>query len=79
VRITSVMTNDAWDNQYNTDHVALWVRWLQAKGLDAEAIRGEIDEWSLDDVTQVCVGAYARTMPTDFVRAIVERELGHER
>ena len=35
--------------------------------------------WSLDDVTQVCVGQHARTMPTDVVRAIVERALGRER
>jgi hypothetical protein len=73
------MTNDASDNQYDTDHVVLWVRWLQAKGLGAEAIRGEIDKWSLDDVTQVCVGQHARTMPKDFVRAIVERAVGRER
>ena len=73
------MTNDATDNQYDTDHVVLWVRWLQFKGLDAEAIRGEIDRWSLDGVTQVYVGNHARTMPTDFVRAIVERALGDER
>jgi hypothetical protein len=77
--INSGMTNNASDNQYDTDHVVLWVRWLQAKGLDAEAIRGEVDRWSLDGVTQVYVGAYARTMPTDFVRAIVERALGDER
>jgi hypothetical protein len=79
MRITSVMTNDASDNQYDTEHVALWVRWLQAKGLDPEAIQGEVDRWSLDGVTQVYVGTYTRTMPTDFVRAIVERALGDER
>ena len=73
------MTNDASDNRYDTDHVVLWVRWLQAKGLDPEAIQGKVDRWSLDGVTQVCVGAYARTMPTDFVRAIAERALGDER
>ena len=73
------MTNDASDNQYDTDHVVLWVRWLQFKGLDREAIRSEVDKWSLDDVTQVYVGQYACTMPTDFVRAIVERALGDER
>ena len=53
------MTSDAWDNEYVTEHVALWVRWLQAEGLEPEAIRGEIDRWSLDDVTQVCVGQHA--------------------
>jgi hypothetical protein len=47
------MTNDASDNQYNADHVVLWVRWLQAKGFDAEAISGEVDKWTLGDVTQV--------------------------
>jgi hypothetical protein len=73
------MTSDACDNQHDTDHAILWVRSLQARGLDAEAIRGEIDRWTLDDVTQVYVGAYARTMPTDFVREIVERALGLER
>jgi hypothetical protein len=69
------MTNDAWDNQYDRDHVVLWVRWLQAKGLDAEAIRGEIDRWSLDDVTQVYVGNHARTMPAEVVRGMVEQAL----
>jgi hypothetical protein len=73
------MTNEASDNQYDTDHIVLWVRWLQAKGLDPEAIRGELDKWNLGDVTQVCVGTHARTMPTEFVRAIVERALGDER
>jgi hypothetical protein len=73
------MTNEASDSKYNADHVTLWVRWLQAKGLDAEAIRGEIDRWTLDDVTQVYVGNHARTMQTDFVREIVERALGDER
>jgi hypothetical protein len=72
------MTNDASDDQYDTDHVVLWVRWLQAKGLDREAIQGEVDKWTLGDVTQVCVGQHARTMPTDFVRATVEQELGDE-
>jgi hypothetical protein len=73
------MTNDTSDNQYDAEHVVLWVRWLQAKGLDAEAIRDEVDRWSLDDVTQVYVGAHARTMPTSVVRALVERALGRER
>jgi hypothetical protein len=73
------MTNEASDNQYDHDHVVLWVRWLQAKGLKPEAIRGEVDKWTLGDVTQVYVDAYARTMPTDVVRAIVERTLGDER
>jgi hypothetical protein len=73
------MTNDASDSQYETDHIVLWVRWLQFKGLDPEAIRGEVDKWTLGDVTQVYVGSHARTMPTDFVRAIVERALGDER
>jgi hypothetical protein len=73
------MTNDASDNQYNAEHVALWVRSLQAKGLDPEAIRGEVDKWTMYGVTQVYVGAHARTMPTGVVRAIVERALGDER
>jgi hypothetical protein len=73
------MTNEASGNQYNADHVTLWVRWLQAKGLKPEAIRGEVDKWTLGDVTQVYVGQHARTMPTDFVREIVERALGLER
>jgi hypothetical protein len=73
------MTNDASDNQCDTDHVVLWVRWLQAKGLDAEAIRSEVDKWSMYGVTQVYVGTHARTMPTDFVRAIVEQALADER
>jgi hypothetical protein len=73
------MTNEASDNQYDSEHVVLWVRWLQAKGLEPEAIRGEIDRWSLDDVTQLYVGNHACTMPTDFVRAMVERALGDER
>jgi hypothetical protein len=73
------MNNDASDSQYDHDHVVLWVRWLQAKGLDPEAIRGEVDKWTLGDVTQVYVAQHGRTMPTDFVRAIVERTLGDER
>ena len=73
------MTNDTSDNQYDTDHVVLWVRWLQAKGLDPEAIRSEIDRWSLDDVTMVYVAQHGRTIPRDLVRAIVERALGDER
>jgi hypothetical protein len=73
------MTNEASDTQYDTEHVVLWVRWLQAKGLDAEAISGEIDRWSLGDVTLVYVGNQACTMPTDFVRAMVEHALGDER
>jgi hypothetical protein len=73
-----VMTNDAWYNQYNTEHVVLWVRWLRAKGFEPEASRGEIDRWRLDDVTQVCVGQHTRIMPTDFVSPIVERVLGDE-
>jgi hypothetical protein len=73
------MTNDASDNQYDTEHVVLWVRWLQFKGLDVEAIRGEVDKWTMYGVTQVYVGTHARTMPTDLVRTIVERALGDER
>ena len=73
------MTNDASDNQYDRDHIVLWVRWLQFKGLDVEAIRGEVDKWTMYGVTQVYVGTHARTMPTDFVRAIVERARGDER
>jgi hypothetical protein len=73
-----VMTSNAWYNQYNTEHIVLWVRWLQAKGLEPEAIRGEIDRWSLDDVTQVYVSQHARIIPTYLVRAIVERVLGDE-
>jgi hypothetical protein len=69
------MVDDAWDDEYVTEHVALWVNALRAKGLDAKAVRDEIDKWTMDDVTQICVGAYARTMPTDAVRAIVERVL----
>jgi hypothetical protein len=46
------MANEASDNQYDTEHVVLWVRWLQAKGLEPKAIGDEIDRWSLDDVTQ---------------------------
>ena len=69
------MTNDASDNQYNAEHVALWVRSLQAKGLDPEAIRGEVDKWTLGDVTQVYVGQHARTMPTVVVKTIVEHAL----
>jgi hypothetical protein len=30
-------------------------------------------------VTEVYVGTHARTMPTEFVRAVVERTLGDER
>ena len=30
----------------------MWVRLRQAMGLDAEAIRGEIDKWTLGDVIQ---------------------------
>ena len=73
------MTGDARDRQYDTDHVILWVRWLQAKGLDSEAIRSEVDKWTMYGVTQVYVGAHARTMPTGVVRAIVERALGDKR
>jgi hypothetical protein len=63
------------DNEYNADHIVLWVRWLQAQGLDPEAIRGEVDKWTMYGVTQVYVGQHARTMPTEFVGAIVERAL----
>jgi hypothetical protein len=73
------MTNVASDNEHDAEHIVLWVRWLQAKGLDTDAIRGEVDKWTLGDVTQICVGQHARTMPTDVVRAIVERALGDER
>ena len=73
------MINDPRDNQYNADHVAMWVRLLQAMGLNPEAIRGEIDRCTLGDVTMVYVAQHGRTMPTDFVRAIVERALGDER
>ena len=73
------MTNDASDNQYDHDHVVLWVNALRANRLDPAAVRDEVDRWSLDDVTQVYVGQHARTMPTNFVRAIVERALGRER
>jgi hypothetical protein len=73
------MTNDASDNQYDRDHIVLWVRWLQFKGLDVEAIRGEVDNWSMYGVTQVYVGTHARTMPTYLVRAIVEQALADER
>ena len=73
------MTNDESENQYDHDHVVLWVNALRANGLDPAAVRGEIDRWSLDGVTQVCVGQHARTMPTDFVSTIVERALGDER
>jgi hypothetical protein len=69
------MTSDSWDNQYNADHIAMWVRWLQATGLDPEAIRDQIDKCSLGDVTMIYVAQHGRTMPTDFVRAIVERVL----
>jgi hypothetical protein len=69
------MNNDASDNQYDHDHIVLWVRWLQAKGLDSEAIRGEVDKWTLGDVTQVYVGQHARTMPTVVVKTIVEHAL----
>jgi hypothetical protein len=72
------MTNDPWDNQYNTEHVAIWVRSLQAKGLDADAIRAEVDKWTLGDVTQIPVGQHARTIPTDVVRTMVDRALCHE-
>jgi hypothetical protein len=72
------MTNDASDNQYDTDHVVLWVRWLQFKGLDPAAVRDEVDKWTMYDVTMVYVGTHARIMPTEFVRAIVERVLGDE-
>jgi hypothetical protein len=70
-----VMTDDAWDNQYDREHLAAWVRALRASGLDAIAIRGEIDRWTLDGVTQICVGAYARTMPFSLARAMVEQAL----
>jgi hypothetical protein len=73
------LINDAWDNEYVTEHVDLWVNALQANGLDAIAVRDEMDRWTMDGVTQICVGANARTMPTDVVRAIVERVLGQER
>jgi hypothetical protein len=73
------MASDAWDTKFDRDHVALWVRWLQARGLDLEAIRAEVDKWTLYGVTQVYVGQHARTMPTDFVREIVERALGDDR
>ena len=73
------MTNDASDNQFDHDHVVLWVNALRANGLDPAAVRDEVDRWSLDDVTQVYLGQHARTLPTDFVRAIVERALGRER
>jgi hypothetical protein len=73
------MINDAWDNEYVTEHVALWVNALRAKGLDAKAVGDEIDKWTMDGLTQICVGGYARTMPTDVVRAIVEQALGRER
>jgi hypothetical protein len=73
------MRNDACDNHYDLEHVVLWVNLLRAKGLDSEAIRSEVDKWTLGDVTQVYVGSYARTMPKDLVRSIVERALDDER
>jgi hypothetical protein len=73
------MINDAWDNEYVTEHVGLWVNALLAKGLDANAVRDEIDKWTMDGVTQICVGGYARTMAADVVRAIVEQALCRER
>jgi hypothetical protein len=69
------MTNDASDNQYDHDHVVLWVNALRANGLDPAAVRDEIDRWSLDDVTQVYVGNHARTMPAEVVRGMVEQAL----
>jgi hypothetical protein len=69
------MTNDESNNHSDTEYVVLWERWLQSKGLDAEAIRGEIDRWSLDGVTQVDVGNHARTMPAEVVRGMVEQAL----
>jgi hypothetical protein len=72
------MTSDASDNQYDHDHIVLWVLWLQFKGLDPEAIQCEVDRWSLDGVTQVYVAAHARTTLTNAVSAIVERAIGDE-
>jgi hypothetical protein len=69
------MTNDASDNQYDTEHVVLWVRWLQFKGLDPAAVRDEVDKWTLGEVTQVYVGQHARTMPSVVVKTIVEHAL----
>ena len=69
------MTNDESANQYDHDHVVLWVNALRANRLDPAAVRDEVDRWSLGGVTQVCVGQHARTMPTDFVRAIVDQTL----
>jgi hypothetical protein len=67
------------DSKYDHDHVVLWVNLLRAMGLDPEAIRSEVGKCTAGDVTQVYVGQHARTMPTDFVTAIVERALGDER
>jgi hypothetical protein len=68
VYYSKAMTNDSNDNQHDTEHGVLWVNALRAKGLDAKAVRNEIDKWTMDGVTQICVGGYARTMPTDVSR-----------
>jgi hypothetical protein len=49
----SVMTSDAWDIQHVTEHNVLWVRSLQANGLDAKAVKDEIGKWTMDGVTQL--------------------------
>jgi hypothetical protein len=69
------MGNDAGENQYDREHVALWVRWLTARGLDRVAIMAELDQWTQDGVSQIYVGQYARTMPSILAKAMVEHAL----
>ena len=63
------MINDPRDNQYNADHVAMWVRLHQAMGLNPEAIRGEIDRCTLGDVTMIYEAQHGRTIPTEWTAA----------
>jgi hypothetical protein len=72
------MTNDTWDNQYDREHVAVWVRSLQATGFDAAAVRDELDKWTLNGMTQIYVGQYARMMPHAVARAMAELAVSRE-
>lgn len=61
------------------EHVIDWVHFLRFKGLDAPAIRGEVERWTRDGVTTVYVGQHARTMPVTLAKAMVEQVLASQR
>jgi hypothetical protein len=74
-RGTRGLCNDAWDSQHDREHVEVWVRSLQARGLDPAAIRDEVGRWTSDGMTQICVGQYARTIPVAVARDWVDKAL----